>query len=581
MEAGQKQLALAVQDQFRALSCNILSEHTLSEQISNLREIRATVRERLQAAESSLAEARQEVAALRLKNQEQSRKLVALETVVTKAQSQPAEAAQFLIRIQELDSQNRSLESETVVLRKEAADLSSRLQQSSTDAKEVTERLATTKEQLGAAREETIRLREGNTESERQAIVEQEALRKELSKAANMQLASMQSEHLNVVQQLKLEKFPTEEKLKNVTRQCNVMKAEKEKSEKETVRLQKLLKGAHSEQEAVMGTRKALQLHLKEMEVRMCEKNNEHRDMQALLNKAKEQVKAKDLEILALQATWASRPSSSRLTEQNPHVRGVQPIRNAHPHQQGSKPTSIDQSPSVRPANHKSSKHFMSRAPVVEDSQPTENPSFVSLDEFMEDPFAGYAQEGPETIAGEEISNLFPSTPGAGPREKSLKSSRNSVSKSTVISETQPRQHQSLLEATRAGSHTTNKSHSQARNHSSNGNSHTLPRPSGGTSPNKVIPASREASITRESTQLQGSVKDPRQEKRNNVAAGFKDTSSQAPPSKVRKAEPIKQAKALGPVVEDSQSPLLNGRSRKMARRKSSVPRGEAPFRII
>lgn len=274
METEQKQLGLAMQEQFRALSGNLFSEHALSEQISSLREVKATFRERLQATESSLADARREVVALGVKDQEKSRRIVFLETIAARAQSQSAEAPQTLLRIQELDSRNQDLQSEIVTLKKEATDLSSQLQQSSTD-------LTITQEQLEAAKEDTARSREEMSTSERHAILEREQLRKELSKAANMQLANMQNEHVNVLQQLKSEKSSAEEKLKNVTRQFNMLKVEKEKSEKESAQLQVLLKGVQSEKDAIIGTRKGLQLHLKEMEARMHEKNIEYGDLHA------------------------------------------------------------------------------------------------------------------------------------------------------------------------------------------------------------------------------------------------------------------------------------------------------------
>ncbi|CAD6563524.1 MAG: hypothetical protein ASARMPRED_000013 [Alectoria sarmentosa] len=538
MGAGQRQLALAMEDQLRALSGKILSEHALSEQISDLREVRATVRERLQATESSLADARREIISLRLKDQEQLGRIASLETVAARAQSQSAETQQTLLRIQEFDSRNSDLQSEIDLLRKENADLSSQLQRSSTDAREVTVRLAAMQDQFEAAREETARSREEKSTSERQAMLEREQLRKELSKAASTQLASMQSEHMNVIQQLRLEKSPAEEKLKSVTKQVNMLKVERDKHEKETAQLQALLKGAQSEKEAVIGTRKAVQLHLKEMESRMHEKNNEYRDVQAMLNKANDQVKAKDLEIMALQTSQA---------------------------------LSIDQTSSIQPTDPKYSRHLTNRPPIVEDSQPTGKPPFVSLDDLMlDDPFAGYSHEGPQTIAGEDISHLFPSTPGVS-RAKDLNYSRNAVFRTAVVSETQ-RRHQSFRENTPHSSRTTSKAHSQSQARNS----------STAISPTKVTPRRRdtniptphrEANITRESSQPQGSVKDPRQGKRNTVAAGFNETNSSARPSKMQKAEPLK--KALGPIIEDSQSPLLNGRSRKMTRRKSSAPKDD------
>ena len=554
-----------MQEQLRALSGRIVSEHALSEQISDLREVRATIRAQLHTTESSLADARREVAALRLKEQEQSRRIVTLEIDVAKAQTQPAESPQVLLRIQELDSRNKDLQSEIVSLKKEYADLSSQLQQSSTEARNVTECLATAQAKLEVTQEETARLREEKSTSETQATLEREQLREELSNAANMQLANMQSEHMNAIHQLKLERSPAEEKLRNVTKQVNMLKAEKEKVETETSQLRSLLKEARNEKEAVFGSRKALQLRLDEMEVRMVEKNNKYADLQAELNKTKDQVKAKDLEFTALQASLAKRIGSSEVTEPN----------NMH--------APMDQSPSVRPTSSKTSKPFADRHPlVVEDSQPTEKPSFASIDDFMlEDPFASYAQEGSQNVAGEDISHLFPSTPGAGSHGKDLDYSRKSVLKTTIVSETQRTQHQSFCEATPYGStQITNKtrSQSQARTHSKSKQLDATSRSLAATSPTKVTSSRRasshrEASITRESTQPQGSVKDPRPEKRDTVSAGFNDTNSQVRRSKLQKAEPARQAKALGRVIEDSQSPRLNGRSRKMTR-KPSAPRG-------
>ncbi len=572
-----------MQEQLRALSGSIVSEHALSEQISDLREVRATIRAQLHATESSLADARREVAALRLKEQEQSRRIVTLEIDVAKAQTQPAESPQVLLRIQELDSRNKDLQSEIVSLKKEYADLSSQLQQSSTEARNVTECLATAQAKLEATQEETARLREEKSTSETQATLEREQLREELSNAANMQLANMQSEHMNAIHQLKLERSPAEEKLKNVTKQVDMLRAEKEKVEIETSQLRSLLKEARNEKEAVIGSRKALQLHLDEMEVRMLETNNKYADLQAELNKAKDQVKAKDLEITALQASLAKRTGSSKVTELNNNIRRAQSTGKRHALRRDSEHASIDQSPSVQPTSSKTSKASANRHQVVvEDSQPTEKPSFASIDDFMlEDPFASYAQEGSQTVVGEDISHLFPSTPGAGSREKDLDYSRKSVSQTTIVSETQRTQHQSFREATPYGStQITNKtrSQSQTRTQSKSRQFNAMSRSLAATSPTKVTSSRRasshrEASITRESTQPQGSVKDPRPEKRDTVSAGFNDTNSQVRPSKLQKAEPARQVKALGRVIEDSQSPLLNGRSRKPTR-KPSAPRG-------
>lgn len=587
IESGQKQLALALQDQLRALGCNISSEHALTEQISDLREVRATVRERLQATESSLADARREIVALRLKDEEQSRRVVGLETHVAKAQSRSAEVPQAMLRIQELDSRNKELQSEVVTFNKDAAVLSDRLQQRYTEVQDLTERLAVVHKKFKAATEETSRLREEKSANERTATLEREQLRNELSKAASMQLANVESEHMNVIQQLKLERLPVEEKLQSVSTQNDMMRAEKEKAEEKIRQLQALLKEARNQTEAVTGTRKALQLHLDEMEVRMHDKNIQCGEMQVMLKKANDQVKAKDLEIRALQASQIKGIGSSRVPERD---NLVQSTGGRHALHQRSQQAFTDQNPSGRPTSSMSSRHFTKRLSVVEDSQPTEKPSFVSLDDLMlEDPFADYAQEEPHTVAGEDISHLFPSTPGSGSQSKDVDLTRKSVIHTTVVSETQRRPYQLIREPTpHAGNHALIKAPSQPqpRARFEDGQSSTLPRSSVDPSTSKANtshrgfnnPSSvREASITRDSTRPHGIVKEGHG-KRNYIAAGFDNTNPQARLSKVNKIGPTKATRALGPVIEDSQSPLLNGRSRKMTKRKSSAPKGETLF---
>ena len=587
IESGQKQIALALQDQLRALGCNISSEHALTEQISDLREVRATVRERLQATESSLADARREIVALRLKDEEQSRRVVGLETDVARAQSRSAEVPQAMLRIQELDSRNKELQSEVVTFNKDAAVLSDRLQQRYTEVQDLTERLSVVQKKSKAATEETSRLRDEKSASERTATLEREQLRNELSKAASIQLATVESEHMHVIQQLKLEKLPVEEKLQSVSKQNDMMRAEKEKAEEKIRQLQALLNEARNQTEAVTGTRKALQLHLDEMEVRMHDKNSQCGEMQVMLKKANDQVKAKDLEIGALQASKIKGIGSSRVLDGD---NLVQSTGGRHALHQRPQQAFTDQNPAGRPTSSMSSRHFTKRLSVVEDSQPTEKPRFVSLDDLMlEDPFADYAQEEPHTVAGEDISHLFPSTPGSGSQSKDVDLTRKSVIHTTVVSETQRRQHQLIREPTpHTGNYALIKAHSQPqpRAHFEDGQSSTIPRSSGGPLTSKANtshrsfnnPSSvREASITRESTQPHGSVKDGHG-KRNYIAAGFDNTNPQARLSKVHKTGPTKPTRALGPVIEDSQSPLLNDRSRKMTRRKSSAPKGETLF---
>ena len=309
-----------------------------------------------------------------------------------------------------------------------------------------------------------------------------------------------------------------------------------------------------------------------------------------MLNEAKDTIQAKDREIETLEASQATKPRPSTAIDKSFSVQTARSIYNSHALRRDSEQTFVDHGPFVRPANPTLSKPLVSQTPVVEDSQPTDMSALglVSLGDFLDDdnPFADYPQEGPDTIAGEQMSHLFPSTPGGDSRAKDFNISRHSVSHTTVVSETQQRQRHSVHKIMpHTGTHGTKTAHPQPQvgAHPKARRNSAMPRSSATTSPTNVTPRRRdtnfpslhkEASITRDSTQPQGNVQDPRQTKRNTVAAGFNDASSQARPNKVQKTEPGKQARALGPIIKDSQSPRMNGRSRKMTRGKSSAPKG-------
>lgn len=226
-----------------------MSQATLSERIMDLREMKATVGERLQATETALTNARLEVLALQSRDQEKSRKIVALEVEAAQDRSQPTEAPQTMLRIQELDSKNKDLQHEISALTKEATELSDQLQQRTADVTGLVGRLADTETLLENSRRETTAIQKEKAASEERALVDRESMRKELSSAANMQLANVRNEHMNVVQQLKLKKSPADDKLKDVTRQLSVLQIEKERYEKDNGQLKASLDSMEQEKE--------------------------------------------------------------------------------------------------------------------------------------------------------------------------------------------------------------------------------------------------------------------------------------------------------------------------------------------
>ena len=236
-----------MQEQLRALSSNLTAEQNLSEQVMDLREVKATLRERLQATETALREARIEVVALQCKDREQSHKIVAYETERAKPK-QPIDNSHILLRLQEVDSRNRDLQRELENMQTQAASLSTQLEQRNKDAVRLDERLIDTQVQLQEARHETEVVRDEKLEFEKQALQQREDLRTNLLKDASKELEAIKTDHLSQMQQLRMRKSP-DDKFSHATKQCVMLKSEKDELEKQASQLKASLNEMQKERQ--------------------------------------------------------------------------------------------------------------------------------------------------------------------------------------------------------------------------------------------------------------------------------------------------------------------------------------------
>ena len=224
-----------MQEQLRALCNNLTAEQNLSEQVMDLREVKATLRERLQATETALRETRIEVVALQRKDREQSHKIVVHETERAKPQ-QPVDNSHILLRFQDLDSRNRDLQRDLDNMQTQAASLSTQVQQKTKDVVHLDERLIDTQVQLQEARHETEVVRAEKLEIEKQALQQCEDLRTKLLKDASKELEAMKADHLSQMQQLRVRKSP-DDKFSQATKQCIILRSEKDLLEKQANQL--------------------------------------------------------------------------------------------------------------------------------------------------------------------------------------------------------------------------------------------------------------------------------------------------------------------------------------------------------
>lgn len=203
---GQERLFSDVQNRLSNLRDNINVKHALGEQLMDLREVKATIRERLLATEASLVEARQHVTALENKELFHLRRISELEAEHARLQSKESEVSQMRLQFQEANARNQMLQEQLTNVGNEASGMSKSLEQKTGEITGLTASLSKLKSQLEEAQTKTATFADQKVEYESQAAEQREKMRKQLNQAASLQLEGVESKYLNQLKQLRQEK---------------------------------------------------------------------------------------------------------------------------------------------------------------------------------------------------------------------------------------------------------------------------------------------------------------------------------------------------------------------------------------
>lgn len=226
--AGQQDFVLGFHERLQALSASIATEHALTERLTDLREVKATFRERLQSTETALTEARQQIVALQNKDQLQLQKISVLELEAVQLRDQPKELPQTVFRLHDLEAQNKDLQERGDTLQKHVAEISNQLHQKTVDATQMESQLNTLKPQLEEAQAEKFLLQEQKEAFESQSHAKLEQTKIELCKVANLDKAKIESNHQNRVHQLQQQKSEVDTELKEKVMELDHLQAEKD-----------------------------------------------------------------------------------------------------------------------------------------------------------------------------------------------------------------------------------------------------------------------------------------------------------------------------------------------------------------
>lgn len=227
----QRNMSLDLQQQLQALKSSVEAEKTLNEQLVEVREMKATVRERLQMTESALVEARQHAIVLENKEQLHMQRIHALEVEVARFSSKEPESVQLNSQIQELMIHNKDLHEQVATCHREANGVSKQLQQKIEEASSLEASINNLQLQLSDARIESTAFEDQRAAYESKADEKLEQLRKQLSRSATLEQSRLEGDYLNQIQQLRYEKSVTDDKAEQCKRQLNRLQCEKEETD--------------------------------------------------------------------------------------------------------------------------------------------------------------------------------------------------------------------------------------------------------------------------------------------------------------------------------------------------------------
>lgn len=233
VEAGHQQLALSMHNELQDLSSNIVSEHTLSEQIMDLREMRATIREQLNSTETNLRDSRLQVAVLQSRESENLRRIAVLES--DSNNRPPTQDSQTLLRLQEIDSLNKDLRRDLADQNADVNSLGEQLRQKELELHKLRTKSKEEQLLLEEANQLTALVQDEKVQTEKQAMVDREEIRRQLLRTAKSELAQVKSEHLNVIHGLKTEHSRIEEKYQEAASKLTVMRKEKDQIQNEAI----------------------------------------------------------------------------------------------------------------------------------------------------------------------------------------------------------------------------------------------------------------------------------------------------------------------------------------------------------
>ncbi|KAL8922354.1 MAG: hypothetical protein Q9208_005207 [Pyrenodesmia sp. 3 TL-2023] len=297
-------LATQFDGQVQKLLKAIESGHLSQNQITDLREVKAKLAEQLNASEISLADYRRTATSLRNQEQLHLQKISALEAEVITLRNQTHESPLMALRLHDSEKQCVSIKEQLTACQSQLAAARAEIESSTQETSELRDLLEITNRDLTEQQATVERLRAEKAAFESQAIVNEERIRADLSRASDNNVKSRTGELRNEIKSLRHQASVTAEALQTGKSKLDQLQADKAAASDMVRRLESSVSELQNQAKTSAETISRLEQSIKTARQEGAEKDAHLRGVQAELQEMRE---------AATQENEASREAISKL----------------------------------------------------------------------------------------------------------------------------------------------------------------------------------------------------------------------------------------------------------------------------
>ncbi|KAL8968838.1 MAG: hypothetical protein Q9197_004662 [Variospora fuerteventurae] len=260
----ETKLVSQYQEHFQKALSSIEAGQVSQEQINDLREIKATIGERLRATETSLINSRLKIATFENQHQLHLQKIAALEAEIHTVRNQTHESPLLALRLHDAEKQCATLREQLVkynnALDASKTDIAAKGKESS----ELHGLLEATKADLEEQRAKFVRMSEEKANVEAQAVVAANAIRADLSRVCQNEISRKTNHLLNEIKSLQFKVSVTEREIATGKEKMEQWHADKSAALENVGRLEKTIRDLQEETSTSLGTISQLEQDLEE-----------------------------------------------------------------------------------------------------------------------------------------------------------------------------------------------------------------------------------------------------------------------------------------------------------------------------